>query len=324
MSHKTKYCQDKIKFILENYKLRGPDFCSVETSLGRKIVMRIAHRNKITFRKKSNVNFEQFLDVKTPEVSYILGILWADGYVRGKTNFISIVGKIENMNQLESVFEKTGKWVKSIVDGTKYGFSKQMLLSFSSKMISDLLKECDYQSKSKSADKILSKIPINLRRYWFRGLIDGDGCFQNKNSKRRFSLCSTYDQDWLYFTNLLDELRIKYRLERCSRINKKTKKINSFSKIHIERLNDLTQLGEYIYKNRDDDKIGLDYKYEIWKSIKLYTQSIPEKHSKHKWISFSKSKKVNPWVAYYKTKFIGWYKSESEALNAQANFIKSI
>jgi len=42
----------------------------------------------------------------------------------------------------------------------------------------ELLVDNDYKLKSyNSADKILSKIPNSLHHYFFRGLIDGDGCF---------------------------------------------------------------------------------------------------------------------------------------------------
>jgi len=103
-----------------------------------------------------------------------------------------------------------------------------------------------------------------LKHYWFRGLIDGDGCFYYYKPKlgstlRQFALASTYEQDWGYFESLCDELQINYKIKR----NKNLKSSSSY--LRITNKDGIIKLGEYIYKNYDN--IGLDRKYKKFKTI---------------------------------------------------------
>jgi hypothetical protein len=110
----------------------------------------------------------------------------------------------------------------------------------------------------------LSKIPNELKHYFFRGLIDGDGSFYFKDYTRQFALTSSYEQDWDYFERLCEYLGIKYKIKRVINFNKKTKKENKSSVLRILG-KEIIKLGEYIYKG---DDFGLSRKINKYKKIK--------------------------------------------------------
>ena len=78
---------------------------------------------------------------------------------------------------------------------------------------------------------------------------------------RQFTLASSYEQDWSYFEELCKEKNIKYNIKRT--IGKKS----SSSVIRITDEDGILKLGEYIYKDFHEDKIGLIRKYEKYKLI---------------------------------------------------------
>jgi hypothetical protein len=164
----------------------------------------------------------------------------------------------------KSSLEKIGRWNyyerKQNVDTWKPSVN----IITNNKRIYNFLVDNDYDKKSKvSADKILNKIPNELKHYFFRGLIDGDGCFyyNEKNNLKQFILISTHEQDWGYFESLCNQLEIKYTIKRI--INKKS----SYSIVRITNKSGINKLGSYIYGNFEYDKIGLIRKYDKFISI---------------------------------------------------------
>ncbi len=157
------------------------------------------------------------------------------------------------------------KFFWHIQDRSKRGWKTAKYLIGSNKEIYNFLIEHNYDKKSYiSADKILSKIPDDLKHYFFRGLIDGDGSFYFKDYTRQFAITSSYDQDWTYFERLCENLGIKYNIKRIINFNKKTKKENKSSVLRILG-KEIIKLGEYIY-NGDD--FGLSRKINKYKQIK--------------------------------------------------------
>jgi len=80
------------------------------------------------------------------------------------------------MVQLLDIFNSTGKWRYYNISRNQW---KPILSAVvNNRLLYEFLVDNDYKLKSyNSADKILSKIPNSLHHYFFRGLIDGDGCF---------------------------------------------------------------------------------------------------------------------------------------------------
>ncbi len=160
-----------------------------------------------------------------------------------------------------------GKWNISYKKFTN-GWQPTTKLMTNNKRIYNFLKKHDYHLKSyMSPDKILSKIPKELKYYFYRGLIDGDGCFyiNIKNKLYQFSITSSYEQDWGFMINLCNELDIKYNIKLIDRINKRTGKENKSSQFRITNKKGIKKIGEYIYQ--DYDNIGLKRKYDKYLNI---------------------------------------------------------
>jgi len=128
------------------------------------------------------------------------------------------------------------------------------------KNIKNFLIDNDYDKKSLvSPTKIINKIPNSLRNYFFRGLIDGDGCFCSKN-RNYFSLTGNINQDWCEVERLLNEININHY-----KLSKKIRKTGDSSFIVISNRNDIIKVGDYIYGAYDN--IGLYRKYKIYEEI---------------------------------------------------------
>ena len=62
------------------------------------------------------------------------------------------------------------------------------------------------------------------------------------------------NQDWSYFTSILDLLNITYKIIKHENVVKEKIQRSSYVRV-VGRLN-LIKLGDYIYQNYDNDKIG--------------------------------------------------------------------
>jgi len=189
-----RFNKNENEFLLKNYSLLGIKKCSEilnipECKLSAKVrkLKLILNKNvrceicKNTRYVKSNDEYnihpQQFFDIKTPEVAYILGLLWADGYVSNiRSGIIAIAALEDDLETVKHIFLSTGKW--NLNKRQLPNRRPQMTIQTTNKPLTTFLANNDYIVKSiASADKILSKIPNELQHYWFRGLIDGDGCF---------------------------------------------------------------------------------------------------------------------------------------------------
>ena len=264
---KHKWTEDEINFLIKEYPLTDRYYCSNVLNIPvEQIVYKIRVLN---IKKEKSLNYLEFENITNSYVAYVLGFMWADGHVSNDGRHFNIGGVKEDIDEIENLFFKIGNWGKSIQDRSKRGWKTAKYLIGSNKEIYNFLIEHDYDKKSYvSADKILSKIPNELKHYFFRGLIDGDGCFYfykpNKGSTiKQFTLTSTYEQDWSYFERLCEDLDIKYNIKRTKNIT------SSSSVIRITNKNGIIKLGNYIYNNIENDSIGLNRKKEKFNLIKF-------------------------------------------------------
>lgn len=219
-------------------------------------------------KKQTIFNPYFFINEITPESSYILGLLWADGYLGNNLNCAIRIEMIKSdLSLLSFIFNKTGRW--NYYYRKREHWQPQMLASINNRPLYEFLVLHDYKDKSGiSANKILKYIPTNLYKYFFRGLVDGDGSFyiNKKHYVRHFICASSYNQDWSYFENLLKALEIPYRIDRRSHINK-TGKENKQSTLRITCKLGITRWGDYIYDNYVTDQIGLHRKFKKYQEI---------------------------------------------------------
>ncbi len=272
----------QLEFLKENYCNLGHKECARILGLTEKYMEQFCHlksnrvkynlylkkeaKSEIMGRPKGQddskyaVHPDVFRNVVTAEAAYLLGLIWADGYVydNDEKNAHKIV--IENLYEDALIFkeiaEKTGKWkfyIRNRPNMNKMG----RLLTFNLPLTKFLI-EYGYTTKSiGSADKILSIIPEKLKHYFFRGLVDGDGSICK--TRYYFSVYSSYFQDWQYMINICNKLNIKYY------INQKGDNKGYSSTFVIGRKEDFFKFGAYIYQNYDKERIGLNRKYNIYK-----------------------------------------------------------
>ena len=107
------------------------------------------------------------------------------------------------------------------------------------------------------------QIPKKYQRYWFRGFVDGDGCWycNLKLRRKQFNISSHYEQDWSFVESFLMSLELPYRVYRKNYKNKS-------STLELKGGKDsYLKLGNYLYRGFEKDGIGLNRKYNKWKDI---------------------------------------------------------
>lgn len=216
-----------------------------------------------------NTRLEYFLN-SSPTTAYLLGYLWADGYLydSGRNRRININVVETDGKFLLPLFETTGIWRTYIHKRKTCGenSNSQLQIYVQDVPLFNWLKENGYKTKSGNDPKqILNNIPSQLHCYFWRGYVDGDGCFYcRKNEKSpEFSVASSYNQDWTSLENLCKKLNIHYTIKR------RHLKLGSGSHFIISRRNDIRKLGEYLYKDYDG-VIGLQRKYDKYHQIHSY------------------------------------------------------
>lgn len=250
----------EINFIKENYPIHGSIYCSKQLNISLDLVRGRVGRLKLN--KIDKVDIEQFKIIKTKEVSYILGLIWADGTIRHGNSHISISIINDDMIHLKHIFMKTGNWNYNIINLDKYGYKQQGRIDIGNVKLHEILSDYGFKEKSTiSPTRLLESIPQNLHHYFLRGLVDGDGCFyiNKKHHTYQFCISSTINQDWDYMIQICNKLNVNYRIDITNTFKSKS------SSFRICRKKDVITLGNYIYQ---DFSFGLDRKYQKFLEIK--------------------------------------------------------
>lgn len=222
---------------------------------------------------KNRINFNDYKKIRKPEIAYILGLIWADGHIsfannKAKTPIIKHNStKIDNIDFIP-IFNKTGKWNTFNFFNKKAIGKKEMSCNWiSNRILGEYLIKLNYRMNSISPDKILKKIPKNIKHYWLRGYFDGDGSISMKiKGHKSLTFSSNKDQDWSFIVFILDQLDIKYK----HRILKD--KLGQSSQIRITKQIDILKFAEYIYPNFIYD-FGLKRKYNKLFELKQHIDS---------------------------------------------------
>ena len=276
---------------------------------------------------KNNIKEGFLINTKDKINVYLLGFLWADGWIYEKryNHSIAMWLKKDDFCEIETLFRDGG--IKTIYEKQKYYKRKKFGnisrgVCICNKKIVSFLIENDYKIKSYvSPTKILNKIPDELKHYFWRGYIDGDGCVGDKNNRVEIAIWSTINQDWSSVIDLFNQLKVsRYQIYEYRRKNGKHKS----SVIRIGCIGDIKSVGDYIYQNYDG--IGLKRKYTSYQNI---LQLIPlmklTKTSQYKGICFNNRNKKwkSSWYDSITKKDIhlGWFNTESDAFNFRECFI---
>lgn len=264
------------KIIVEYYyknKKTNFDDISLKLNISRRGISRVLKEENINTRLKNRytLNENYFNNIDTEAKAYILGFIYADGFV-GDEHFNNIVISINDIDILEVIsgeFEYTGKIRKTKKGGftnSKCGYS----LNFSSKiMANDLRKIGLYPNKSLTICK-LPNIDKKLMRHFIRGYFDGDGSILiSHNSSYYRTKCEiikyiypTYNFMILGTEKFLEEIR-EISTFKCAKIyDTKTTQIKC---LKICAKKEFEEIFFYLYS---DSTIKLERKYNKWNEIR--------------------------------------------------------
>lgn len=219
-------------------------------------------------------DLEKVKNVSSPEVAYSLGIIWSDGCVRYKPDqnrYVTSISIAESDGkEILPILQTWGPWkaykVKKPLDKPNWKTTNH--LNLNSKVLAEYLASLGFGSKSLiSACKTLNTIPDDLKPYFFRGIIDGDGHIQSANSSCKLVVAGSYNQDWKYFIDLCDKLGVKFSIKKTIRHNKKSGKENKGSCFFIFGRENTKRVLDYCYKGSNLDKIGLSRKIERYVEV---------------------------------------------------------
>lgn len=119
----------------------------------------------------------------------------------------------------------------------------------------------DYADKSWVApSKVLRIIPTILRHYFWRGLVDADGCF----TRGHFDWSSDKKQDWSEHLKMLNSIGVKK-----AHVSLKRYREYESSQLLISNKREMKLFGDYIYQGFDVDGIGLKRKWNRYHEIDL-------------------------------------------------------
>lgn len=166
-------------------------------------------------KKKYQVNEQFFSSIDTQEKAYILGFLYADGYVSTITNYFSITLSRRDINHLEKIksclnsnnpiHKTTGRY------SNNHPITEKCNLTIvSSQMIKDLI-SIGCTSKKSLTLTFPTCISKDLIRHFIRGYFDGDGTvYVTKTGYLQAGFISTLEfcKDCLRHLNLSREYNI--------------------------------------------------------------------------------------------------------------------
>lgn len=214
----------------------------------RQIVRELGYKNK-----KYYLNVKKLID--SPEISYINGLLASDGFhTHNNLIGISLVEEISDplINRVKEYIEYTGP-VKSVSNyKTKEGYIKRILTISDRDFIKFFNENGIIVDKTKNYE--VPQQFLKNSNFW-RGFIDGDGCFFSCLSKGDWyygiSLCGTKQamESFKYYCEFILQLKLKIKV--LDKKNIFTFAITGKKSLKImESLYTENSLTNYLYMNR--------------------------------------------------------------------------
>lgn len=217
MANHLHYLEEQ--YILENYPKFGVPAVASKLSRSNSTITRYVkkmnlHRNKSLKGDREQIpDFKYDLDFShvfdkeiNKELAYWLGFFWADGTV-GEDGSIVIEIVKEDGEQLRPIFDSIFPF--SINYRERQGRKPQMSFRTCNKKVKELLNSLGKYPKSfESHEKIFNYLDNEeLKIYFLRGLIDGDGNFYINSSEyyAQFTIASNFNQDWSFLLDYLKE-----------------------------------------------------------------------------------------------------------------------
>ena len=270
----------EINFLKENYENKGIIYCSDILNISKSKIKFRARKLGLKMSRasrgfKTHINLQQFINISNPKVAYLLGYLWADGYIT-KGKVILCLAK-PDADSLKPLLNNLGTWyyADSKIKRATHLMTQSCMFD---KDFTNFLLNLNFKEKSLVSPKdLLRLIPKYLQHYFWRGYLDGDGCFtyspgQIKKSKFFIQFAGSFNQDWTFLKNFCEFNQMKYSISKQSYINKKSLKLNSCSKFNINNKQNMYNFLKYVY-NGNLETIGLKRKINKWLFLKKHIET---------------------------------------------------
>lgn len=198
--------------------------------------------------------------VYTKEFVYFLGLLWSDGFIERSRTILEIIE--DDALQIVNDIKKVDFLNICTMRRERKNRKPQMSIYFCNVNFYDIYQKKYFIDKSfKSPNDLLKDIPDELNRYFYLGVVDGDGCFYFNKATRQFCVTSSYEQDWSYLINLFKSIEVS-QFEIRKVINKNG---NKSSFIRVKKHDEINNIFNFLYPNGYE--IGLKRKFLKCKNI---------------------------------------------------------
>ena len=276
--------EDKVNIVDEFKNGTAVSEIPKKLNISQRAVSRVLKDENINTKRRNNYTLNEFYfnNIDSQEKAYILGFLYADGYVGSEkaNNIVILVAEqdIDLLQQIAKSIEFTGilrKRNHSV--GKSYQTSQNhFILNFSSKQIANDLRNLGFNKIKKDREFQIPNIDKKLVRHFIRGFFDGDGSFSVNRNQRIHTLNDgnkkvyKYDKPCFsilgptYFVNELAEILPgryyigKSHTEGLSYINNSSRRdisdiyeyLYTDSTIHIKRKHDkILEFMEHLTRN---------------------------------------------------------------------------
>lgn len=212
-------------------------------------VGKILKKNGLSFKKsrlnmsKINLDVNYFFNIDTPEKSYWLGYICADGSINRYNNKLTLVSKDKEVCEKFKTAIKSQHKISSYTyfdTRTNRNYSSFSIQITNELFVTNLIKHGVTNEKSKRL--FFPKIKQEFYPFFIGGLYDGDGSIaKRKSGNYVVSLIST--KELLLF--LQNFLIVKLNLNK-TKIQKVADKMNVY-KLFIQNKKDINNLLSYIY-----------------------------------------------------------------------------
>lgn len=268
---------DKDKIDIINLFNKGLQFKDIIQTLqvSERSVARVLKENNINTKRRNrySLNESYFEQIDTQEKAYILGLLYADGYVgdeRHNNIVISLTQKDKSLlSTISEYLEYTGELRYEEKGGNYENSRPKIVLNFSSKkMATDLRNIGLYPGKSSKLTK-LPKLDQDLIRHFIRGYFDDDGTISMGKStsyhKLNNGLIKKYEYNSPRFLiigtmEFLKDLEI-YIPGKFSYRDSKTEYMKY---LENSSRREIINIFQYLYK---DSNIYLERKFNKWQKV---------------------------------------------------------
>lgn len=262
---------DKKQIIEYYYTYKDDTFSKLaeRLSVSKRAITRVLREFNINTKRKNRytLNENYFNQVDTEAKAYILGFIYADGFV-GSDKYNNVVISSIDKEILEKI-KCEMNFSGEIRTGNKGGFENSKIgyvLNFSSKILTDDLRKIGlYPNKSLTVEYV-PRLREDLVRHFIRGYFDGDGSIMLSHNTAYHTVAGvrkkytypTFMFDLLGTELMLNEIKRIMNLKSHSLLNTKTQEIK---RLACRSKGEAEKIFKYLYNN---STIYMERKYQKW------------------------------------------------------------